>query len=165
MILLPSFKCFLRYLKKAEYATWLKWTLGQVCKESIICNLQSKLLQLRSYDSFSLIVAKRPGCLSSRSSLTFQPQTNSPPMPSLSLSSSCPNYLTVSSALKPPGGRGVRTGLYSSSKTTRHTRQQTRTFVFSVDNKMLMVEILSSFIPELKMQGINSEKWMLQRIK
>lgn len=35
--------------------------------------------------------------------------------------------------------------------------RQTGTFVFSVDNKMLMVEILSSFMPELKMQGINSE--------
>lgn len=36
-------------------------------------------------------------------------------------------------------------------------RVKTRcTFVFSVDNKILIVEILSSLIPELKMQGINS---------
>lgn len=38
-----------------------------------------------------------------------------------------------------------------------NTDRQTRTFVFSVDNKILMVEILSSFMPELKMQGRNSE--------
>lgn len=48
-------------------------------------------------------------------------------------------------------------GPRQASRSSQSQPRWTHTFVFSVDNKMLMVEILSSFMPELKIQGINSE--------
>lgn len=55
--------------------------------------------------------------------------------------------------------------LHSRGENIENASYQTLTFVFSVDNKRLMVEILSSFMPELKMQGINSESKSFKVLK